>query len=127
MGNANGTYSVGYCYDNGIGVEKDDHNAFIYYQKSAEIGHFEGTFMTGFCYRNGKGIKRDIQKANYWFKKYYEFIIDNEIINDDNDVKKMLDNNKYQLSWIPYKNLKSIEEVGNGGFAKIIKQDLNQK
>ncbi|CAG8764778.1 19257_t:CDS:1, partial [Gigaspora rosea] len=42
----------------------------------------------------------------------------NEIINDDNGVKKILDNNKYQLS---YKNLRSIEEVGNGGFSKVYK------
>ncbi|CAG8834012.1 27962_t:CDS:1, partial [Gigaspora margarita] len=44
----------------------------------------------------------------------------NEIINDDNDVKKIRDNNKYQLSWIPYKNLISIE-------AKIYKAEFEPK
>ncbi|KAF0532413.1 serine/threonine protein kinase [Gigaspora margarita] len=39
----------------------------------------------------------------------------------------MLDNNKYQLSWIPYKNLKSIEEVGSGGFAKIYKAEFKPR
>ncbi|RIB23208.1 hypothetical protein C2G38_2242852 [Gigaspora rosea] len=33
MGYAGGTYNLGYCYRNGIGVEKDEHKAFICYQK----------------------------------------------------------------------------------------------
>ncbi|RIB23875.1 hypothetical protein C2G38_2071484, partial [Gigaspora rosea] len=39
----------------------------------------------------------------------------------------MLDNNKYQLSWIPYENLKFIKEVGKGGFGKISKAEFKPK
>ncbi|RIB16217.1 hypothetical protein C2G38_2247156 [Gigaspora rosea] len=74
-----GIYNVGCCYQNGIGVEmdegihllpkicrdglanglfiiavirveKDEHKAFIYYQRSAEMGLVEGTFNVGNCY-----------------------------------------------------------------------------
>src|SRR6185437_14393378 len=31
----------GYCYENGIGVEKDIKKAFEHYQKSADIGHID--------------------------------------------------------------------------------------
>ena len=53
MGHVNGIYMVGYCYQNGIGVEKDEHKAFIYYQKSAEMGNADGAFNVGYCYDKG--------------------------------------------------------------------------
>jgi TPR repeat protein len=37
MSFVSGTYMIGYCYRNGLGVEKDEDKAFIYYQKSAEM------------------------------------------------------------------------------------------
>ncbi|CAG8810661.1 11919_t:CDS:2, partial [Dentiscutata erythropus] len=40
-------YNVGYNYQYGIGVEKNDYKAFIYYKKSAEIGHVDGAFNIG--------------------------------------------------------------------------------
>ncbi|RIB22267.1 hypothetical protein C2G38_2033712 [Gigaspora rosea] len=38
------------CYYYGKWVEEDEHKTFIYYQKSAEMGHAEGTFNVGECY-----------------------------------------------------------------------------
>ena len=43
MGDADGIFQIGCYYDEGIGVEKDEHKAFEYYQKSAEMGDFNGT------------------------------------------------------------------------------------
>lgn len=36
MGNSNGIFQVGNCYQHGIGAEKDEHNVFILCQKSAK-------------------------------------------------------------------------------------------
>ena len=45
MNNNDGTCQVG-CYHNGIGVEKDERKAFIYYQKSAEMS--DVSIMVGY-------------------------------------------------------------------------------
>lgn len=37
MGNSVGVKAVGVCYHNGIGVGKEGHKAFVYYQKSADM------------------------------------------------------------------------------------------
>ena len=34
-------------------------------------------------------------------------------------MKKILTENKYQLSWIPYDDFKIIAEIGKGGFATV--------
>ncbi|RIB22263.1 hypothetical protein C2G38_2075982, partial [Gigaspora rosea] len=55
------------------------------------------------CYRNGIGIGRDLDKAKYWYQREKdltlatnEWINNSEIENDD--LKKILTENKYQLS-----------------------------
>ncbi|KAF0544221.1 calmodulin-dependent protein kinase [Gigaspora margarita] len=69
MGDAAAISGLGFCYQNGIGVEKDGQKAFEYYQKSANMGNSEGTRMVGFCYQNGIGVEKDEQKA---FEYYQE-------------------------------------------------------
>ncbi|RIB04931.1 hypothetical protein C2G38_2119576, partial [Gigaspora rosea] len=58
------------CYRHGKWVEKDEHKAFIYCQKSAEIGDVFGTYSLGICYllRNEK----DEHKAFIYFQKSAE-------------------------------------------------------
>ncbi|RIB02116.1 hypothetical protein C2G38_914018 [Gigaspora rosea] len=72
MGNANGVFGVGLCYQYGFGVEKDDHKAFIYYQKSAEMGHFVGAYKLGNYYKYGIGIEKDEIKAFIYHRKSAE-------------------------------------------------------
>ncbi|RIB23724.1 hypothetical protein C2G38_2288482 [Gigaspora rosea] len=69
MGDDSGTCSVGYCYQNGIGIEKDDHKTFIYYQKSVEMGHVlvknnSNFFILEWDKQNGlvQNISRNIKK-----------------------------------------------------------------
>ncbi|RIB06130.1 hypothetical protein C2G38_2217899 [Gigaspora rosea] len=47
---------IGYEHRCGIGAEKDEHKAFIYYQKSAEIGDAMGINNAGQCYLPGIGV-----------------------------------------------------------------------
>ncbi|CAG8678335.1 8411_t:CDS:2, partial [Racocetra fulgida] len=37
----------------------------------------------------------------------------------DDDLKKMLIENKYQLPWIPYDKFSNFKEIGKGGFATV--------
>ncbi|RIB23993.1 kinase-like domain-containing protein [Gigaspora rosea] len=122
MGDARGTYNVGNCYRHGIGVEKDEHKAFLYFKKSAEMGHDVSMSTVGYFYRNGIGIQMDMEKANYWLleerKKFHElFKTGYKHINIDKNIKPILDNERYQLSWIPYHYFKVIENIGKDGFA----------
>ncbi|RIB01896.1 hypothetical protein C2G38_2229356 [Gigaspora rosea] len=66
------SYDLGYNYQRDIGVEKDERKAFIYYQKSAEIGDVNGIFQVGYCYRNGTGIEKDEHKAFIYYQKCSE-------------------------------------------------------
>ncbi|RIB23823.1 kinase-like domain-containing protein [Gigaspora rosea] len=125
MGDTDGTFNVGSCYRHGIGVEKDEHKAFVYYSKSAELGNASGMSSVAECYRNGIGIRRDLNKAKYWYQRLIEIkniTATNEWIHNseiEDDLKKALTKDKYQLSWISYDEFKDIKEIGRGGFATV--------
>ena len=56
-------YKLGYNYQHGIGIKKNVNKAFIYYQKSAELGNADGLFNLGYCYQHGFGVKKNEKKA----------------------------------------------------------------
>ncbi|RIB21453.1 hypothetical protein C2G38_1101767 [Gigaspora rosea] len=117
VGDARGAFSLGACYRTGNGVEKDEHKAFIYYQKSAEMGDTSGMSLVAECYRNGIGITRDLHKAKHWYQREKDLTsVANKCdwlrnIEIDDNLKKILTENQYQLSWIPYDDFKSIKKI----------------
>ncbi|RIB29340.1 hypothetical protein C2G38_1166656 [Gigaspora rosea] len=135
MGHASGTFTVGDCYLHGIGVEKDEYKAFIYYQKSAEMGDADGMLKVAECYRNGIGITRDLHKAKYWYQRERKkglTLASNECewqhnLEIEDNLKKILTENKYQLSWIPYDDFENIEEIGKGGSATVYYANWDDK
>ncbi|RIB22023.1 hypothetical protein C2G38_2174997 [Gigaspora rosea] len=74
------------CYRFGKWVEKDEHKAFIYHQKStgmrsslgfyeiavSEMGNANGTAGVGFCYNYGIGVEKDEHKAFIYYQKAVE-------------------------------------------------------
>jgi len=64
--------SLGYCYDNGDGVEKDPEKAVYWYTKAAEQGDAKAQFYLGVCYYNGEGVEKDLKKAAYWYTQAAE-------------------------------------------------------
>ncbi|RIB13598.1 hypothetical protein C2G38_2144461 [Gigaspora rosea] len=72
MGSSDGMCILGSCYKDGIGVVKDEHKAFFYYQKSAEMGNSNGINNTGYCYGKGIGIEKDEYKAFTYCQKSAE-------------------------------------------------------
>lgn len=68
-GHADSQYNMGIMYEQGIGVRKDDAEAFAWYSKSAEQGNSDAQFNLGVFYENGRGTKVNFAKANKWYRK----------------------------------------------------------
>ena len=60
---------LGFCYENGYGIEKDYKQATIYYHKAANQGLVEAQFNLGICYYNGYGVEKNPAEAVKWFRK----------------------------------------------------------
>lgn len=63
MGNAIGQYVLGHCYENGIGLEKNDGKAFELYSMSAEQEFADAELALANLYLLGKGTNADPDAA----------------------------------------------------------------
>ena len=62
-------YWLGYCYNYGTGVERDEAEAVKWYRKAAEQGYAEAQYRLGECYENGVGVTESLQEAKQWYQK----------------------------------------------------------
>jgi len=74
MGDPQGMYKLGVCYDFGKGgLTKDGAKAVEWYQKAAEAGDAAAMFSLGIYYKHGKGgLTKDEAKAVEWYQKAAE-------------------------------------------------------
>ena len=72
QGYARAQFNLGYCYDEGQGVEQDYKKAVYWYRKSAEQGNARAQFYLGYCYDEGQGVEQDYENAVYWYRKSAE-------------------------------------------------------
>eukprot|EP01051_Picozoa_sp_SAG22_P003164 SAG22_NODE_151_length_17414_cov_7.812128_11_plen_581_part_00 len=63
---------LGWCCQNGIGVEKDEVEGVKWYRKAAEQGHSLAQNNLGVCYRKGRGVEQDKAEAVKWYRKAAE-------------------------------------------------------
>jgi len=56
-------------------VPHDFRKGFMYYKRSAALGHPYSTYKLGFCYLNSLGTKYQPSKAIDWYKKALQFDI----------------------------------------------------
>lgn len=63
LNNAEAQYNLGYCYQNGIGIEQDLQQAVELYSKSAYQGFNDGYYQLMMAYGNGNGVEQDFEKA----------------------------------------------------------------
>ena len=54
------------CYDQGIGVEKDEQMTLEWYRKASELGDVEAMYKTGLCYQFDSGVSEEALK---WYEK----------------------------------------------------------
>ena len=71
-GYADAQCHLGYCYENGQGISKDEQKAVEWYKKAAEQGNPYAQYNLGNCYEYGQGVSKDEQKATEWYKKAAE-------------------------------------------------------
>jgi TPR repeat protein len=57
------THMVGWMYELGRGVPKDDKEAAIWYRKAAELGQIEALTELGRLTENGRGVVKDLEAA----------------------------------------------------------------
>ncbi len=68
-GDAAAQNSIGICYFDGNGVEKDEEKAVYWFRKSAEQGHAHAQYNLGLRHYYGQGVEQDYKKAMQWFQK----------------------------------------------------------
>lgn len=68
-GEAEAEYDLGFRYEIGNGVSRDDVQAIAMYRRAAEHGFAAAQFRLGYRYANGLGVSRDDDQAALWFRK----------------------------------------------------------
>lgn len=71
-GDADSQYNLAMMYERGIGVEKNEKEAIVWYRKSAELGSSNAQFNLAVMYENGHGCDVDFAQANLWYRKAAE-------------------------------------------------------
>ncbi|RHM55891.1 sel1 repeat family protein [Mitsuokella sp. AF33-22] len=61
--------ALGNCYCQGIGVEKDEQEAFHWYLQAANQGNMDAQYWIGYSYDHGRGVKQDYEQAITWYRK----------------------------------------------------------
>lgn len=83
-------YMVGYCYHNGIGIDKNYDLAFKYLEQAIKAfpNDYEALYLYSYCKRFGQGTKEDNGLAMQGFKKCAE--------NNQKDAMHYLADNMYE-------------------------------
>ncbi len=68
-GHADSQFNVALMYERGIGVEKNEQEAVVWYGKAAAQGSAAAQFNLGVLYENGRGTAVDFARANAWYRK----------------------------------------------------------
>jgi hypothetical protein len=72
LGQPEAQYNLGYCYQQGNTIEKNDSIANTWFLKSAKQGWLNAQFKIAYSYASGRGIKQDYNQAFYWSVKCAE-------------------------------------------------------
>jgi len=63
QGNSDAQVKLGYCYENGLGVIRNEETAIELYRLSAKQGNGYGQHSLGYCYEMGFGTPKDLNEA----------------------------------------------------------------
>lgn len=61
--------TAGRCYEQGVGVARDDLQAIYWYKQAARAGVAPAQVGLGDCYREGRGTIKDAALAYDWYRK----------------------------------------------------------
>jgi TPR repeat protein len=66
LGNAEAQYNLGYCYQQGVEVLKNDSIANTWFLKSAKQGWLNAQFKIAYSYAFGRGVTKNDEQAFFW-------------------------------------------------------------
>ena len=76
QGNPKAIYQLGFCYEKGDGVDKDEKLSIAWYKKAipelismSELGDSDSQCYLGECYQKGLTLPKDFSKAAEWFHR----------------------------------------------------------
>lgn len=78
-----GVCDLGYCYFNGLGVQKDQKKALELFQKAARMDEPDEFAQLYLYYFYGEGIlvKKDKKMSNYWWSQCSEHFDEEDAVN----------------------------------------------
>lgn len=62
-GNMYSQYSIGLCYQKGLGVPQDDEQAINWFKMSSESGNPQAAYLLAECYLEGNCVRKDVDQA----------------------------------------------------------------
>src|SRR5690606_13535707 len=71
-GDPRAQFYLGRMNEDGFGVPRNEAEAALWFQKSAEKGHAGAQFKLGRMYETGVGVLPDVNKAALWYRKAAE-------------------------------------------------------
>ncbi len=72
QGNPEAQNNLGRCYEQGLGLPRDDQEAAFWFGQAAEQGHVTAQLNLGVMYELGRGLAQDFAQAAAWYEKAAE-------------------------------------------------------
>ena len=60
-------------YESGQGVEPNEEEAVLWFNKAATAGNTNAQYKLGTLYENGTGVAKDSSQAVYWYSQNWLF------------------------------------------------------
>jgi eukaryotic-like serine/threonine-protein kinase len=68
-GDRDAQFTLGWLFEKGLGVSRDDKQAVLTYQQAAQQGQVNAQLRLGVMYETGRGVDRSDEQAFYWYRK----------------------------------------------------------
>jgi len=68
-GHSDSQFNLGLMYEQGIGVEKDEKEALVWYLKAAQQGNSNAQYNSAVLYENGRGCDVNFKEAHRWYRE----------------------------------------------------------
>jgi TPR repeat protein len=68
-GHSDSQFNLGLMYEQGIGVEKDEKEALVWYLKAAQQGNSNAQYNVAVLYENGRGCNVNFKEAHRWYRE----------------------------------------------------------
>jgi len=72
QGNINAFSNLGLLYERGLGIDKDESDAFLWFMRGADLGDPTGQCYVAHCYYYGIGVAKNETKAKHWYQLAFD-------------------------------------------------------